>query len=97
METGKLREPPHPSSGDINTLILKIYLFLVVLEFELRVSHLLSKASTTWLTPSAFFALGYFSDGILHFCLASLVPPSSHLVSQAQVTTPGLFVEMGSY
>jgi hypothetical protein len=47
METGKLWEPPHPSSGDINTLILKIYLFLVVLEFELRVSHLLSKASTT--------------------------------------------------
>jgi hypothetical protein len=40
------------------------FFFLVVSGFELRVSHLLGRPSTTWATPSAIFCIGYFWDRV---------------------------------
>jgi hypothetical protein len=40
------------------SIYLFIYLFIVVLGFELRVSGLLGKHSTTWASPPAVFEIG---------------------------------------
>jgi hypothetical protein len=49
-----------------------IIIFFEVLECELRVLSLVGRGSTTWATPPALFALGYFSDTVLRFAWASL-------------------------
>jgi hypothetical protein len=39
-------------------------IFFVVLGFELRVSHLLGRCSTTWaISPAIFFVMGFFEIG----------------------------------
>jgi hypothetical protein len=43
-----------------------------ILEFKLRTSHLLSRLSTTWTTPSVFFTLVIFWTGSRIFAWASL-------------------------
>jgi hypothetical protein len=54
-----------------------IAFFLVVLEFELRTSHLLGRLSTTAATPSAPFVLVILQIGSCFFAQAGLdyVPP----------------------
>jgi hypothetical protein len=40
------------------------FFLVVVLKFELRASHLLSRYSTTWVTPPALFCASYFWDRV---------------------------------
>jgi hypothetical protein len=41
-----------------------LFFFLSVLEFELMVSCLLGRCSTTWATPSTLFCDGFFQDSV---------------------------------
>jgi hypothetical protein len=54
---------------------LFIYLFIhfTILEgVELRASHLLSKCFVSWAHSASCFCIGYFSNRVLHLCLAGL-------------------------
>jgi hypothetical protein len=64
-------------------------------------THLLGRCSTTSATPPALFALGYFSDRILHFLLrlTSDCLPTSYASWVPRFTdvnaTPSSFIELG--
>jgi hypothetical protein len=69
---------------------IKYYLFFfwVVLRFEFRALHLLSRNSLTWPLPLAFFCFSYFSGNVLNFCPGPVSLWSSYLCSWNQRCIP---------
>lgn len=64
-----------------NTIIHYIH-YIILLGFDFRAFHLLSRWSTTWATPSFLFAfLGYFSDKVSLFAWS---------LPQTRLSYPGL-------
>jgi hypothetical protein len=100
-----LVEPPFLLRGQLTDLTLwqmcslKKNFFLVVLEFELRASHLWGRHYTAWDAPPNFCS-GYFGDGVSLFDQAGLDCDHSILSFLPLLgwhhTPPFLLIEIGS-
>jgi hypothetical protein len=93
-------------TGTLLFLSWHIYLFIInflaLLIFHLRVFHLLGRYFTTWTTPPATFAVGYFDIGSCFMpwpawtsILLFLLPCLPGMIGTCHSTQP--LVEMGSH